>query len=122
MYVKKRKFVSHGDIIVITVLALLPLYFLISQKKKEGKYCTIKTPEKTYTVSLERDTILKVEGRIGVSEVEIKKGKVRMRDSPCHRKYCMKMGWIKNEGEDIICVPNGIIIKVEGEKIDGITR
>ncbi|MBF0555876.1 MAG: NusG domain II-containing protein [Nitrospirae bacterium] len=49
---------------------------------------------------------------IGGLTVEIKAGKVRVADSDCPGKICVKQGWIDSGA--IICLPNRVVITVEG--------
>lgn len=49
---------------------------------------------------------------IGGLTVEIKDGKVRVADSDCPGKICVKQGWIDSGA--IICLPNRVVITVEG--------
>ncbi|MBN2788806.1 MAG: NusG domain II-containing protein [Candidatus Delongbacteria bacterium] len=50
-------------------------------------------------------------------EVQVKDGKVRMTDSHCKTKYCVKYGWLgKDDNGKIVCMPQKVIIKFTGEK------
>ena len=66
---------------------------------------------------------IKVHGPLGETIVEINDGTVRVLSSPCPMKICMKMGTRSHAGEIIVCVPNQVIIIIEGhgKKLDGIT-
>ncbi len=85
---------------------------------------------KIYVNGVERSSYLlkqkrkaQIKGYMGVSTFEILEGKVRMIKSPCPNKNCIMQGWIKYPGEQIICAPNRVVIKVEGEeKIDALNR
>lgn len=59
--------------------------------------------------------ILVVEGPLGESRVEIAGDKVRMLDSPCPDKTCVRMGWIGTVGQTVVCIPNQVVITVAGE-------
>ncbi len=52
--------------------------------------------------------------------VEIKAGRVRVIESTCKDKLCVKEGWIEKVGESIVCLPNRISISIVGEKENGI--
>ncbi|MFW5992256.1 MAG: NusG domain II-containing protein [Halanaerobiaceae bacterium] len=69
--------------------------------------------------------IIKVTGPIGTSIIEIRQGRVRMKEAPPEdpHKICEKTGWISEPGPRIICVPNKITIWIETEEtdLDGIT-
>jgi len=57
-----------------------------------------------------------LDGMNGPFSIEIRDGQVRMTDSTCPNKLCVKMGWISQEGQVICCVPNRVILKIIGDK------
>lgn len=64
------------------------------------------------------------DGPIGKTTVEIKTHSIRVLDSECPQKLCVRQGMIRNTGEIIVCVPNKITIWIEGNrrnKFDAIT-
>lgn len=75
-----------------------------------------------YTLSLDAETEIIVDGSHGRSIVEIKHGKVRMKEAHCDNLICVKQGWISKGA--IVCLPNNIVVIVgRGTKkdIDAIT-
>jgi hypothetical protein len=55
---------------------------------------------------------LAVDGYQGESYLEVRDGRVRMVDSACPDKLCVKTGWISSPGESIVCLPNRVVIEV----------
>ncbi|WP_446899723.1 NusG domain II-containing protein [Clostridium sp. LBM24168] len=53
--------------------------------------------------------------KIHFNKVEVEKGKIRISDSDSPQKIGMKMGWISEPGESVICVPYKLIIEIEGK-------
>ncbi|MCK4980604.1 MAG: NusG domain II-containing protein [Candidatus Delongbacteria bacterium] len=54
-------------------------------------------------------------------KVQIKDEKVRMIQSDCKTKYCVKYGWLdKDDNGKIICMPQKVIIKFVGKKNNNI--
>lgn len=47
--------------------------------------------------------------------LEYKIGAVRVAEAECPGKDCVHTGWINNVGEQIICLPNRLIITITGE-------
>lgn len=75
-----------------------------------------------YTFSLDTDREIPVAGTHGDAVVEVKGGKVRMREARCDNHTCMKQGWI-TQGT-IVCLPNRIVVIVGAgitKKMDAIT-
>ena len=62
---------------------------------------------------------LEIQGVKGLSYIKIEEGKVRMQDSACPNKTCVKMGWIAHEGQMICCIPNRVVVKILGAEEDG---
>ena len=79
-----------------------------------------------YVLPIEKDRILTVDGPQGKTIIEIKKQKLRVKDSPCPKKLCVKRGWI--ERGIIVCLPNKVVITIGNESdedntvVDAITR
>ncbi|MBI5251222.1 MAG: NusG domain II-containing protein [Desulfomonile tiedjei] len=70
--------------------------------------------------SLSEDRILDVAGPLGVTSVEIKSGKVRIKSSPCLNKTCIQMGHFGSEGGCLICLPNEVVVGVGKEFHNGL--
>ena len=45
--------------------------------------------------------------------IEIKGGKLRVKESRCPRQVCVNIGWIQHSGETIICVPFKTLIEIK---------
>jgi len=49
--------------------------------------------------------------------IEIKADKgARILDSDCPAKICVHTGWIRMPGETIVCLPNKILLEIQGTK------
>jgi hypothetical protein len=47
--------------------------------------------------------------------LEYKSGAIRVSDAECPGKDCARTGWISNVGEQIICLPNHLVITLTGK-------
>ncbi|HHW48394.1 MAG TPA: NusG domain II-containing protein [Clostridiaceae bacterium] len=49
--------------------------------------------------------------------------KIRFEESTCPDKVCVKTGWLTNEGDMAVCLPNQVMVKIEGVNmdVDGVT-
>ena len=103
------------DYIIILSVILISFKLIFSQNRVfSERIVEIKTPYKDFKIELNKNKIIEVKGRLGYLKLEIKKGKVRVIDSPCPKKICVKTGWISKPNQMIICIPNGVIIKILG--------
>jgi hypothetical protein len=41
-------------------------------------------------------------------------GQVRIEESSCPDKVCVKTGWISRPGQAIVCLPHRIVVRIEG--------
>lgn len=105
-------------VIALIICVLLSLIFLFKSFFTPPKFVEIKTPfDKTGALyPLHENRELSLEGRIGKVIIEIKDRRVRVRESSCPDKVCVKTGWIKRSGEIIVCAPNQITIRILGFK------
>ncbi len=53
-------------------------------------------------------------GDLGISEVVIEHGRVRITDSPCTTRYCVHSGAVAEPGRMLACAPNRILVLVRG--------
>lgn len=62
-------------------------------------------------------------GKSGITNVvEVKPGKIRVREATCPDQICVYQGWITESVMPIVCLPNSLIISIaSGEsEVDGL--
>jgi len=121
---------TKGDkvlIVALLVISLFSLYIVKEVSGDYGKYVVIQSKGegiRTFVMGpeLEGKTI-KVEGALGHTTIEFGKNKIRVISSACRGKDCIKMGWIENPGEMIVCLPNQVSVRIKGKgkepQVDG---
>jgi len=77
-----------------------------------------------YILPIDKNNTVSVEGPLGKTQIEIKDHRVRVTESPCKNKLCIRQGWTHHG--TIICLPNRIIVTIEDESpqngtVDAIT-
>ena len=65
-------------------------------------------------LSIKNDGRHAIQGRLGDGVVEIRAGQVKMVEAPCVNQNCVLSGWLKRPGEMSVCVPNEIIVELQG--------
>ena len=116
-----------ADKILFSLLLLLSLsgIFLIKAFVPEGRNVVIELDNKpVYLLPLDKDGIVSVDGPLGKTTVEIKDNRVRIQNSPCRNKLCVRQGWIKTGA--LICLPNRVVVTIDrgretGNTIDAVT-
>jgi hypothetical protein len=113
------------DWILLVILTLLSLSGILFVKTlyPEGNRVTIEVKgKKVYILSVEEDRMVTVEGPLGKTTIQVKEGRVRVVDSPCPEKICIRQGWIRSGV--IVCLPNRVVVTVgEGDhgEVDAIS-
>ena len=57
---------------------------------------------------------MKISGTQSADYLTIKSGKAYMSEAGCPDKVCVSQGEISRTGESIICLPNRIVVTIEG--------
>ena len=115
-----------GDFLIILAVLILVgfLFFRYFIGNASGDLILVTGKYTQETYPLERDTIVEVQGPLGVTRVVIRGGEAWIEESPCREKICMKMGKVRRAGDQIICIPNGVVVERSGGGgyIDGVSR
>ena len=66
-----------------------------------------------YTINLKTtpDKIFDIEYRDSKNTVEIKDGKIRVKDADCPDRICVNTGWLSSAAIPIVCLPNHLVIE-----------
>ena len=87
---------------------------LIHQVVSQAQTVRIEVDGKpVYILPIDRNNAVSVEGPLGKTEIEIKDRKVRITESPCNNKLCIRQGWTQHG--TIICLPNRILVTIEDQ-------
>ncbi|MBN1836501.1 MAG: NusG domain II-containing protein [Spirochaetales bacterium] len=81
----------------------------------------VRGASESWLFPLDSRQTLEVPGPLGITTVEIADGSVRVVDSPCSEKTCIKSGSISRPGQTIACLPNRVFVVIRGrarEEID----
>jgi len=63
-----------------------------------------------YDLNTDREITINNNGNYNL--VEIKGGKVRMKESDCDNQTCVEMGYIDSTNYKIVCAPHNVIVVV----------
>ena len=101
-----------GVIIVGSALAGLLLgktpagYARIYHKGILTETINITAVTESFTLSIENDDNINI--------IEVDYGRIRMLDANCSGKTCVRQGWISGGVYPIVCLPNRVVITLEG--------
>jgi hypothetical protein len=111
--------------LLLIILSLSGIFF-IREILPESQTVLIDADGKpAYVLPLNEDKTVSVEGFEGKTIVEIRGKKVRIMDSPCRNKLCIRQGWVENGG--VVCLPNKVVVTIRGHEdndrgVDAVTR
>ena len=120
----RRRF-GKNDWIFIGILSGLCIGFFIIFHMVGGKSGTeivITRDGETYgTYSLSEDQTIEITGEDGnvTNVLVIRDGEAYMKEADCPDKLCVHQKAISAENENIVCLPNRIVVTVTGSKEDG---
>lgn len=107
-----------GVILVIMVLVcIIPL--IILSNRANGQSVRISYDDTTYSYALNENCEIKLKD--GAIVIKIEDGKVWVQTSDCANGQCKKSGKISKSGESIVCLPNALSVKIEGDDFDAST-
>ncbi|WP_096635782.1 NusG domain II-containing protein [Clostridium cochlearium] len=111
-------------IVILMIASILPIGILMfSKSNNENRNIIIKVSgEVKKSIPLSNEGKSKIyefdfDGNIGYIEVE--NGRVRMLEMNkeiCPNAICSDTGWINKGYQSIVCLPNSIIVTIEGSK------
>lgn len=67
-----------------------------------------------FTAPLKVDREVRLRGDLGETLLVIKDGRVCFREAPCRNRVCIGMGEVGRGGDLLACVPNGLLVRIEG--------
>ncbi len=115
-----------GDIVLIlmVIIGLAFLSFNLYGNDQGNKEVMIIGQNFRGVYPIEKNRKIEVKGPLGDTIVVIEDGKAWIEYSPCREKICMKMGKISRVGQQVVCVPNRVLVEIEGRNgdIDAVSR
>lgn len=106
---KKNDFLLIGLVLLIAVSVMG--YHYLKKDTGPGKV-VIRVDGETYgTYDLSEEQNIDIQG---TNILEIHNGEARMSEADCPDRLCVHQKAISRDGESIICLPNKIVVSVEG--------
>lgn len=65
-------------------------------------------------IPLDRDALIPLSGPLGPIDLEVRDGAIAVVRSDCPNHLCMTRGWKRTAGDVLACVPNGLVVRIEG--------
>jgi len=118
----------RNDILLIAALLLLALglWALLRLTKPAGAEAVV-----TVDGAIVATIPLSIEARVPIGAergflnvVEVAGGRVRVLDADCPDRLCVRQGWIRYDGESIVCLPHRLVVSIRGggQDLDAVAR
>ena len=122
----KLKFCKYDLIAILSVIALIILSSFVFWKvvgTEEGSRVVVYEDGKVIReIPLTEETEFVVEG-LYTNKIAVRDGKAAVIESDCPGGDCMHSGWISESGRSIVCLPNRVEVRIEGESdVDFVVR
>lgn len=112
------QFFKKSDIIIILLILLAAIGFLLWQRAMPAATtATISIDSavrKTIDLSTAKDEIFQIDGYDNMT-FEIKDGAIRILDSDCYDRICVRVGFISKKGQSAVCLPNRTVVELSGD-------
>ena len=124
-----RKKLVRDIALILIILALSTVILLVTRSRKEqGAYVVVMVQNREIACySMAINGIYDINGDNAnnannanndnngvINRIEIKDGRVRMLEASCPNHLCIRQGWIRFEGQSIVCLPNKVTVIVRG--------
>lgn len=127
-----RMKLKKGDIIVILFVIIAGIsWFAVTQmgKSKDAREIVIEVNSEIYKVIPMEANMEKQEIHIDLPEgkyidIVAEESGAYVKDVICPDKICQKTGTINTVGQSIVCLPNRVVVYIEGESensVDGVS-
>lgn len=118
---KKHNFIQKRElnliVAILVVSGLLSAIFYAANKKAAKQVLVTVDGQAVATLDLNRDTDMIINGYGGSTDhLVIKDGYASITEASCPDKVCVRTGKIHKTGELIVCLPNRVVVSVEGEE------
>jgi len=110
------RYMTAGDWLVVSFLLLLSLAGVawIATMPEGSRVLVSCGEELCFTAPLDQPCTVELEGPLGKTRLVIDEQGARIVDSPCPRKICVGMGAAKHTADLLACVPNRILVRIDG--------
>ena len=115
--------ITTADKILIAALLILNGWLFANWGTgfSKGDWVVVTVNQKeTIRLSLEQYHTTHVKGPLGLTEIEVKKGRARIARSPCKNKVCIKSGYIRYADRLAACIPNRVVVRIVGKSHRGV--
>ncbi len=115
---KIRTVTASDVLLIVLLLAVAAAAWFLPRAGREGAAAVVSVAGEEYTKIVLSE--IESAARISVNgvEIEITPDGARVAKSDCPDRTCVRTGEISSPGEAAVCVPNKVIVYIEGKDVD----
>lgn len=111
-----RRMTLLDRLVVALLLVLTTASFSLLGRQPQGDWVVVERDGRLlFRAPLSEDRDVLLPGPLGATQLQIRDGRARILDSPCPHKVCLGMGGVFRSGQLIACVPNHLIVTIQGD-------
>jgi hypothetical protein len=97
--------------VIVIAASIAPLFSFNRQKTTAALSANIYERNKLVKqLPLAQDAVYRLKNMA----IEVKQGRIRIAESDCPRQICVHSGWISGPAQTIVCVPNKVLVEIQG--------
>ncbi|MDR0539125.1 MAG: NusG domain II-containing protein [Spirochaetaceae bacterium] len=114
-------YLCSGDYVVfgIALAFFAGSLYLVYGRPAEDVFVRIEGKDGVWVYPLNSIACLNVSGPLGETAVQLTGKAVMVVSSPCKNQTCIKQGSASTHGQWIVCLPNQILVTIEGSPGNG---
>jgi hypothetical protein len=112
-----KKFFTKADIILFFAILIVGIAssFAVAGSGSGGSRVEIEVDGSRYAVyRLDENRTVRIRQGKKLNVVRIRNGRVSMAESTCKNQICVNHAPISSTGENIVCLPNKVVVTIEG--------
>lgn len=111
-----RALLKAGDVLTLLIASLCTAgLFIHAWLQPAGNMLVVRAQGSVVArTALDRDAGYDVKGKLGLSRIEVLRGRARVKADPGPRQICVKQGWINRAGETALCLANEVSLEIQG--------
>ncbi len=103
-------------IITLMFLSLVLIFPLFFYAPSSSQAIVSVENKEVLRIDLKKDDTYTVQGKLGKVKIEVKDGKVRVKQENSKHHLCSKQGYVSNSSTPIVCLPNETVVKIENQE------
>lgn len=107
-------------LVAAALLSALPVLGAAAKSDPGSRAVVTVSGRRQAAVPLSVDRTLGIRTKSGIQTLQVSGGRIRVTDAACPRRICRHSGWISRSGEELVCVPGEMVVRIDGGDTGGV--